>query len=522
MLKETFRNRVGVYISGGGFMASKHDRKREEHLIHVLRKQAQRYLRLPNVTSVGVGRKIVAGKQTDELCIQFTVSRKLAPEQLEKESLESLPEIFVDEDGSKISTDILERSYKPSHQIVGHLSKCTAEESEPPHDIRRRRLEKVQPGVSISHYSGTAGTLGAIVYDKQSGQPLLLSNWHVLAGNGAQVGDQIVQPGPFDDGDISHNHIGKLERSHLGLAGDCAVSTIQMRSFQENILELECAPRIVAKAQLDDKVVKSGRTTGVTYGIVSRVGVVVSINYGGATGVVQIGGFEITPNPNRPSENGEISMGGDSGSLWVIDSGQTDEAIAVGLHFAGETDPDPSAEHALACNIHSVLEKLDISLLDPSEEMLTTEQLWNETLGRIHALEQQIAILSSQSKAESQCSCSSSKSKQPPVSPEAGIPVYGNWCGPGHGGGTPVDDLDRACMHHDDCYAKYGYFDCQCDRELVSRIGQALASGNVQGNGKFIGPLVAAYFAQSPCKPRAITTVVDAGKNVWKKIKSWF
>lgn len=36
--------------------------------------------------------------------------------------------------------------------------------------------------------------------------------------------------------------------------------------------------------------------------------------------------------------------------------------VAVGLHFAGETDPDPAAEHALACEIHKVLDKLSVRL----------------------------------------------------------------------------------------------------------------------------------------------------------------
>src|SRR5690606_31416855 len=39
-----------------------------------------------------------------------------------------------------------------------------------------------------------------------------------------------------------------------------------------------------------------------------------------------------------------------------------DADVVLGLHFAGETDPRPEAEHALACNIKSVLEKLDVRL----------------------------------------------------------------------------------------------------------------------------------------------------------------
>lgn len=50
------------------------------------------------------------------------------------------------------------------------------------------------------------------------------------------------------------------------------------------------------------------------------------------------------------------------------------------------------------------------------------------------------------------------------------FPVWGNWCGPNHGSGNPIDVLDELCMHHDKCYAARGYFDCLCDRQLKDGI----------------------------------------------------
>ncbi len=162
--------------------------------------------------------------------------------------------------------------------------------------------------------------------------------------------------------------MGKLVRSHLGVAGDCAVCNIIGRRLDGRIIELDVVPKRIAKVTLGDKVVKSGRTTGVTHGSVTRVGVVAKINYGGDVGTQQIGGFEIGVNPEKLPSDGEISMGGDSGSLWLIDTAGADTDVAVGLHFAGETDPNPTAEHAVACSIHSVLQKLQVSfrnLLEP-------------------------------------------------------------------------------------------------------------------------------------------------------------
>lgn len=54
------------------------------------------------------------------------------------------------------------------------------------------------------------------------------------------------------------------------------------------------------------------------------------------------------------------------------------------------------------------------------------------------------------------------------------IPVWGNWCGPGYGAGTPKDTLDALCMEHDLCYGERGYWDCQCDYDLIYGITEHL------------------------------------------------
>ena len=341
-------------------MAERHN-KSERELVDLLRRKAQGYLRLPGVTSVGVGRKMQNGEYTDELCIQFTVERKLSPEGLMAENLTPLPEKIVDDDGTEIPIDVLERSFEASYEVLSEIPGETLEAERSPGQTRRSRLDPVVPGVSVSHIDGTAGTFGAVVKDRKTGQPYILSNWHVLHGPSGAVGDSVVQPGPFDDPDILNNDVGRLVRSHLGHAGDCAIASIEGRNFEQAILELGVVPRRIARVDLDDPVVKSGRTTGVTFGIVRRVGVVARINYGGSVGTRQIGGFEIGPNSAKLPPRGEISMGGDSGSLWLIDTDGNDQDVVAGLHFAGETDPRPSAEHAVACNIHSVMAKLKIT-----------------------------------------------------------------------------------------------------------------------------------------------------------------
>lgn len=67
----------------------------------------------------------------------------------------------------------------------------------------------------------------------------------------------------------------------------------------------------------------------------------------------------------------------------------------------------------------------------------------------------------------------------PSNSKEFSVKIYGNWCGPNHpirkpGAADPgvVDYVDRACKAHDLCYEKKGYFNCECDMQLVGNIQQ--------------------------------------------------
>ena len=222
------------------------------------------------------------------------------------------------------------------------------------------------PGVSVSHPTVGSGTIGAIVYDLNHGDTLVLSNAHVLTGAVGLLGDATVQPGSSDSADFVGNQLGRLRRSHIGLAGDGAVTSIEGRLVDVAVFELGVTPTRVAKVAIGDTVVKSGRTTGVTFGIVERAGIVLRYDYGGAIGIQDIGGFEIAIDPTRPPVDGRLCAGGDSGALWMIFENGAATDIAVGLHFADQTDATSGVDFGLACNIHSLLEKLEVSLIRPT------------------------------------------------------------------------------------------------------------------------------------------------------------
>lgn len=68
-------------------------------------------------------------------------------------------------------------------------------------------------GVSAGHYLVTAGTIGGVVYDRDTNEPFILSNNHVFANsNDAQFGDAILQPGATDEGARPVDTVAELDR----------------------------------------------------------------------------------------------------------------------------------------------------------------------------------------------------------------------------------------------------------------------------------------------------------------------
>lgn len=80
------------------------------------------------------------------------------------------------------------------------------------------------------------------------------------------------------------------------------------------------------------------------------------------------------------------------------------------------------------------------------------------------------------------------------------LKVYGNYCGPGHKGGAPIDGLDMACMKHDKCYTKDGYHDCNCDAEFIKDIESFLQNGKLTFKQRTFGTMIKAFFKRiKPC-----------------------
>jgi hypothetical protein len=290
----------------------------------------KRYLHRPNVTGVDIGYRWKDGKRTDEIAVRVHVKEKIPPHALE--AAEVIPETIDD-----IPIDVIEARYRP-----GDKNALPARESTPAG--HRTRRDPLFPGISVCHKDSTAGTLGAFVIDLVSGNPGILSNWHVLAGATARPGDAILQPGPFDGGRNPQDAVAALERMLLNADGDAAIALLNgSRGWSPVIFGTDQLLLGTKRANLGDVLIKSGRTTGVTRGKVDGFGVY-TIQYD--VGPKSIKGFKLVARKDGNPDNEEISSGGDSGSIWYDET----DLKAVGLHFAGETDPNPREENArLSC-----------------------------------------------------------------------------------------------------------------------------------------------------------------------------
>ncbi|MTI82095.1 MAG: hypothetical protein FH758_14740 [Firmicutes bacterium] len=334
---------------------------------NVLSKFRNKYLQQDNVMGVGVGHKQVGNMRTKQMSMVILVEKKIPPEDLKRNHI--VPRKL---DG--VDTDIIE---------VGRIKMLA--------NNRKERIRPALPGCSIGNYRVSAGTLGAIVRDRTTGERLILSNNHILANgsNGydgrASVGDPILQPGKYDGG--SENDVvghllryipinrGVSEQQAAGCPIASSFSTVtntMLRMIRPNytikVLKqmrknntVDCALARPDRADLIDNeiiglgrvngttdlrpgmpVVKSGRTSGITRGVVTTIGTTLKVEMDGNETVT----FNDQVTTDLSSE------GGDSGSLVLTPDNQ-----AVGLLFAG------SDRMTVFNPIQSVMDALNIEFV---------------------------------------------------------------------------------------------------------------------------------------------------------------
>ncbi len=296
----------------------------QDQLLKLLRKHRKALLKYPNVHSVDVGLEFSDGKPTGRLAIRVHVGDKqpeaaLADGDVLPEELDGIP------------VDVLQT--RPGLQLVN----------------RDNHIDPLVGGLTIasSNVPGFIGTLGMVVFDSASLKPMALSNHHVMVGSmPGSTSVQIGQPGLG----VAADTVGTLARWNKQY--DCAVCWVASRTWESGAADATARIRGLNNPVIGATVTKSGRTTLVTNGVIDGV---------------DNEGFTVIPDPSVPAAGGEISAGGDSGSIWTDRGAQP---RAIGLHYAGETDPDPAKERAWAKRMTSVASLLKVVVLD---EVMATE-----------------------------------------------------------------------------------------------------------------------------------------------------
>jgi hypothetical protein len=207
------------------------------------------------------------------------------------------------------------------------------------------------------------GTLGSLI--QINGEQYILSNYHIFdsdivsGGNSrvAQAGDSVIQPGLIDVGCIasSAQNVATLSgiKSLSGNNVDAGIAKVVPGMVRTDgaILEIGTISAQTVVASFNQRVKKSGRTTGLTRSSVAGLNATLSVTYenecAGGTAFTKTFTGQILIN-NRLSGGRKFIDGGDSGSLMVEDV--TTSPKAVGLLYAG------SNTYAIANPIGDVLD----------------------------------------------------------------------------------------------------------------------------------------------------------------------
>jgi hypothetical protein len=301
----------------------------------ILSANREQLLKRLNVVATGIGYKETGGTKTSTLCIVCSVKKKVKANQLSAQDL-------VPTAVAGMPTDVVETG------VIRVFQASTG------------RFRPAPGGVSVGHVAITAGTLGCWVI--KNGQKVILSNNHVLANsNDGEIGDAILQPGPFDGGGFPQDHIANLTQfvpiSFEGDPSECSFANAVISIFNlgckminsntlYRVIKAQAADNLVdaaiatplnaadvkdeilnigpiqgtAQGALGMPIKKSGRTTGLTTGEILQIDVTADVQYGGGR----------TARFTDQLLAGAMSQGGDSGSAVLNDNNRL-----IGLLFAG-------------------------------------------------------------------------------------------------------------------------------------------------------------------------------------------
>jgi hypothetical protein len=190
-------------------------------------------------------------------------------------------------------------------------------------------------GASVGHTNITAGTLGFFARRISDGTLGFVSNNHVLAEcDHGEEGDLILHPGRYDGGVAPKDVVATLAGTYPKLQDDRPVVDAAFAVLRKNIdydaltitPTVRLNPSLIPPLYRQTTVLKTGRSTGTTYGRITAFHLQnLDIDYPALGTVFLDRQIEV-----RTKDGGQFSSGGDSGSLVVTPDGHP-----IGLLFSG-------------------------------------------------------------------------------------------------------------------------------------------------------------------------------------------
>ncbi len=295
------------------------------------------YLNDPNVALIDLGlpfRNSHFRQPISELAVRFHVYQKFAGADFEIFARKHPQRVF---DASRIGfeIDIIPVRYQ-LHWGGQEINEQT----------RFDNFSKIlYGGIQIMSPGSMAwGTLGGKVRDCQTGQLMLLSNYHILAID--EFGSNICQPNRLQ---ITQNNIPIASYVRNGLTQniDAAVSSFNGNRICTNVQSGLGTVTGITFPKLGMKVIKSGAGSGITYGIISGIMGSTIRHWHGKRRL-----FSHLIQITTMTDDSMISTPGDSGAWWL----EHRTHRVVGLHFGGSHRPN----FALAFSMPAVFNALQI------------------------------------------------------------------------------------------------------------------------------------------------------------------
>jgi len=344
-------------------MWTREHEERHEQLRLLKERISDQYLGRDDVTGIGVGFKEVGGRETDELVIRFHVRRKgnvtkdnAIPREIEGVRTDVIETNF-ETDAMPATVDPIVAEFGPPDtsmyiMLSGGMS------------VGATRVEKDATGNPIG------GTLGLVVLDTATNDPMILSNYHVLCCNDGKdaTGNEICQPARVDHGGRALVcatlrapwAVGTPDGSQYGM--DAAVARLtdlraSKLSFVLGVGGVVFVPNLELRPGM--VVHKRGRTTKLTYGKIAETNSDEKFDYKGAAGQKTLKNqFLIMPSKSpKGVPYSTFGSGGDSGAvvLCMIKDGKP--PAVVGLYWGGS-----STGLAIASPIGPILNQLKIRI----------------------------------------------------------------------------------------------------------------------------------------------------------------